>query len=62
MVTAKNIYYYQKGVPTFALIILAVGVIWLLSEIGVFRVKIPWWPVILIALSLGWIINYYVKK
>jgi hypothetical protein len=48
--------------PTFAVILLVVGVLWLLSEIGVITVAIPWWPVILIIIALGWIVNAYTKK
>ncbi len=52
----------KKGFPTFAVLLLIVGVIWLLSEIGAITIVIPWWPVILIVVALGWIIDNYAKK
>ena len=47
---------------TFAILLLVVGVLWFLSGIGVITVDIPWWPVILIVIAAGWIINSYKKK
>ena len=48
--------------PTVAVILLVVGIVWLLTDLGVITVSIPWWPVILIILALGWIINNYTQK
>lgn len=47
--------------PTFPVILLVVGVLWLLSDLNVITVDIPWWPVILIIIALGWIINRYTR-
>jgi hypothetical protein len=33
-----------------------------LSELKVITVDIPWWPVILIIIALGWIVDHYSKK
>jgi len=51
-----------KGFPTFAFLLLAIGVLWLLSSMGIMTVSIPWWPVVLIVVALGWIIDHYHKK
>jgi hypothetical protein len=48
--------------PTVAVLLLIVGVVWLLTDLGIMAVNIPWWPVILIILALGWIINNYTQK
>jgi hypothetical protein len=48
--------------PTFPVLLLVVGILWLLSELQVITVAIPWWPVILIIVSLGWLVNVYQKK
>ena len=48
--------------PTVAVIRLVVGIVWLLTDLGMITVSIPWWPVILIILALGWIINNYTQK
>jgi len=52
---------YNKGFPTFAIIILVLGVLLLLSETGILKTKIPWFPAIIIIISIGWIINHYRK-
>lgn len=52
----------KRRFPTFAVLLLIVGVLWLLSDLEVITVKIPWWPVIIIVIAVGWIIDHYVKK
>jgi len=42
-----------------AVILLVVGIIWLLSELKLIDVNIPWIPVILIVISIGWIFNRF---
>lgn len=39
--------------PLCAFLLLVVGVLWLLSDLNVISVQIPWVPVILIIFSLG---------
>jgi len=51
----------QKGFPTFAVIILVIGISWLLNDLKVFSFEIPWFPLILIIIAIGWIIDYYRK-
>ena len=51
-----------KGFPTFATLLLVVGVLWLLGELGVFKAEIPWWPVVLIVVAVGWIVDHFLKK
>jgi len=46
--------------PMLATILLVVGVIWLLTELKVISIPIPWIPVVLIVIALGMIINRYV--
>lgn len=45
--------------PTFAVILLVVGLIWLLNELQVIAINIPWIPVVLIIIAVGMIINRY---
>jgi len=53
----------MKGVfPTFAVILLVISVLWLLSDLNVITLSIPWVPVILIIASIGFIINNYCCK
>ncbi|MBU0460073.1 MAG: hypothetical protein KJ597_05040, partial [Nanoarchaeota archaeon] len=51
----------KKGFPTFAVLLLAIGILWLLTETGTITVDIPWWPVILIIVASGWVIDHYSK-
>ncbi len=52
----------QKGFPSFAVIILVLGLFWLLNELGVITTGVPWFPIILVVIALGWIIDHYRKK
>ena len=51
----------SKRFPTIPSILLIVGVLWLLSDLKIITVDIPWWPVILIIVAVGWIANSYSK-
>jgi hypothetical protein len=48
-----------KGFPTFAVIILVLSIIWLLTELGLITINLPWIPIIFIIIAIGWIINHY---
>ena len=52
----------SKKFPTLAVILLVVGIIWLLQEINIISINIPWIPVVLIIVAVGLIINRYVGK
>ncbi len=43
----------------FAVLVLLFAVVWLLEEVGVVAINIPWLPVILIVVAMGWIVNRY---
>lgn len=51
----------MKKFPTLASILLAVGVIWLLQELNVLTINVPWIPVVLIIVAIGLIINRFLK-
>lgn len=46
-----------KKFPTFAVILLVIGLIWFASELGLMVIKVPWIPLIIIIIALGMIIN-----
>ena len=48
--------------PTFAVILLVVGILWLLTELKVISVNIPWIPIALIIAAIGMIANNCNKK
>lgn len=43
--------------PTLGFILLVLALLWLLSDLEVMVVDIPWFPVILIIIALGMIYN-----
>jgi len=45
--------------PSLAVIVLIFAIAWLLSELGYLNINVPWIPVILIVVALGWIFNRY---
>lgn len=45
--------------PTLAIGLLVVGIIWLLNDLEIISIDIPWIPVVLIVISLGMISNRY---
>ncbi|MBR9698849.1 hypothetical protein GOV09_00125 [Candidatus Woesearchaeota archaeon] len=47
--------------PTFAVIILVIAVIWLLTDLGVIAINVPWIPLILIIIAVGWIADSFKK-
>ena len=55
-------FYYGKSFPTFATIVLVIGFLWLLSDLKIITIEIPWFPLILIIIAIGWIVNRYSKK
>jgi hypothetical protein len=52
----------MKKFHTLGMILLAVGVIWLLQELGVLTIDIPWIPIVVIIIALGMIINRMLNK
>ena len=49
----------RRGFPTFAVIIFALALLWILGDTGVITTKIPWFPVILAIIAFGWIVDSY---
>jgi hypothetical protein len=43
--------------PTFAMILLLFGLIWLLNELKILNIDFPWIPSIVIIIAIGMIIN-----
>ena len=48
-----------KRFPIFPVIVLVVGLLWLAGDLQMITVDVPWLPVILIIVAVGWIINHY---
>lgn len=45
----------KKRFPWFAIILLILGVIWLLSDLSIISANIPWGPVLVILVAVVWI-------
>jgi len=60
-VNKKDMAFFKKKrkFPTFAIILLVVGLIWLLNELQVISIDIPWIPVVLVIVAIGMILNRY---
>jgi len=48
--------------PTLAVVILIWALVWLLNELKVISLNLPWIPVIIIIIAIGMIVNRYTKK
>lgn len=47
----------RRRFPTLAVIVLVFALVWFLTELGYLRIDIPWIPLLLIIISIGWIFN-----
>ena len=45
--------------PTFAFVVLILGLLWLAVEMHWITIPIPWLPLILVVVDAGWIVNNY---
>ena len=48
--------------PTFAIIVLLIGIFWLLNELNVLKANVPWIPIVIIVVAIGWIVDHFVGK
>lgn len=55
----KMFFKRKKKFPTLAVIVLVFAIAWLFSELGYLKINIPWIPLILIIVAVGWIVNRY---
>ncbi len=45
--------------PVFWVVILVFGVVWLLNELSLIQLELPWFPVVLIIIAIGAIFNRF---
>lgn len=48
--------------PTIPLIILVTGILWLINELKILTINIPWFPVVLIIVGVAGLIEFYKRK
>jgi len=58
MVKKEEVCCGKKRFPTFGAILLAIGVIWLLNDLEVVPVDLPWVPIVVIVIAIGLLINH----
>lgn len=51
----------MKKFPTFAAILLILGIVWFLNDLHILTIEIPWIPLILIIIAVGIIVERYYK-
>lgn len=51
----------KRNFPILAMILLAYAIFWLLNELEVLIIDIPWIPVILIIIAIGMIFNRFLN-
>lgn len=49
----------KKKAPILAVILLVIGLVWLLIELGLITADIPWLPIVLIFVAIGMIYNRF---
>jgi fatty acid desaturase len=49
----------SKKAPVLAVILLAIGIVWLLIELGLITADVPWLPIVLIFVAIGMIYNRF---
>jgi hypothetical protein len=48
----------KKGFPTFATIVLVLAILWILAELNILTVDVPWIPIIIAVIAIGWIVDH----
>ena len=48
---------YRRSFPTLGFIVLVFASLWLLREINVVDIRVPWLPIVLIVIAIGIIFN-----
>lgn len=52
----------KKRFPTFAVVLLVLGLLWLLSSLHLLNIDVPWIPLIIVIIAIGMIINHYKER
>ncbi len=52
----------KETFPTIPVIILVTGILWLINELKILTINIPWFPVVLIIVGVAGLIEFYKRK
>jgi hypothetical protein len=52
----------KRKFPIFASILLVIGLTWLLNDLEILKINLPWIPTILIIVAIGMIANRYSER
>ena len=55
----QTVTFMGKKFPTFAFVVLVLGLLWLAVEMHWITIPIPWLPLIVVVVAAGWIVNHY---
>jgi len=55
VVTRKS----RRKFPAFAVILLLISISWLLNDLRIITINLPWLPIILGVVAISWIIDRY---
>ncbi len=58
MVRKKKESEYRRF-PTFAVVLLVIGLVWLLNDLNVISVDVPWIPLVIVVVAAGMIFNRF---
>ncbi len=53
---------HRKRFPTIIVLLALLAVLWLLSDMGILTVNVPWIPLALLVICIGWLINHYTPE
>ncbi|VVB57477.1 Uncharacterised protein [uncultured archaeon] len=48
--------------PAFAVFLFIVSLVWLLNDLGILSINLPWIPLALLIISVAWLSNHYAKS
>jgi hypothetical protein len=52
----------KETFPTIPIIILVTGILWLINELDILTIDIPWFPIVLIILGIAGVMEFYKRK
>lgn len=48
--------------PVFPIVVFLVAFFWLLNDLRILTVNIPWIPIVLLVLSVGWLVKWHYRN
>ena len=48
--------------PIFAVIVFLIALLWLLNDLNLLAISVPWVPLIVLVVAFGWVMKHYAKN